>query len=239
MLGLFSDGEKVEAFRYESGSNRFERDLEFFDGTGGPILKQMLAEEAIRDITRHYTGGRTNSRAAPGIMHEIVEMAFVQRNSGHFFLDEFGGGFQVIEHFEGKFHYVASVGIIGVQSDLKDRGHDFAFEPEFVLQRYVDNSFTIAVCPLSVDQNVSLNSLRLDIEKTMINMAESLLDAAKEINKEQFWTDVDVDYFALVALYRTNAGKQYLNYWLSTTLRRVDGCDGSGRVNKARTWRSR
>ena len=31
----------------------------------------------------------------------------------------------------------------------------------------------------------------------------------------------------------------FIKNWLSTTLRRVDGCDGSGRVNKARTWRSR
>ena len=198
LLGLFYDGDKVLAFKCNTDVKSVTCGNNFYEGTGGPALQKMLEGGALRSNTKHRTGNRPGPKLPAVVLHEVVELVFLQHNNGLHLLDEFGGGFQLIEFSNGQFRFGGNVAVIGCHSDIYTDNHKLFFEPAIVVQRYIEDDFVVAVCPMNFDQNKLPMSLELKTDETKYNVAENWLRDKGKRPIGDVWANLQIDVYALV-----------------------------------------
>jgi hypothetical protein len=212
----------VLVFCYCNNPRLFQIGSEFFDGTGGPTFRELIEAPAGRQSAEiKRPGGRPPTRAVPTILHEIAELSFMQHNSGHFLLDEFGGGFQIIEFFEGKFQTIDNYLMIALYARLDSESFDLGFDSSFVLQRYLRSRFVVAAGPLFADNRSHPSTLRLKWESGSFYVAENWLDPLDAVMKlEDVWRELTIDFYLLPIICESPSGKIYLS---SIVTKRVCG----------------
>ena len=214
LLGIYHDNGEVTVFRYDTSERNVKSGREFFEGTGGPTLRQMLTDPAFREIGEHKTGNRPPPPVPPSVLHEVIELAFLQQNNGRYLLDEFGGGFQVIELHEGKFRFVSNLAVIGSHFNIVSSGFDFHFEPTILIQRYFKGHFLVVACPMQLNQDKWPAVLDLDVAQTKYNVAENWIKELNEITSGDVWDELEIDYYGLVVVAATSDERQNVNSYL-------------------------
>lgn len=176
MVGLVKSGADIVAFRYQSDTQVFQTGVEFFEGSGGPFLKEHLNAPATRGMREiQVPGGISVNRHSPLILHEITEILFLQHTEGRYLINEFGGGFQIVVPTDTSFEFVDNYLMMGCIASLEENGFRLDLGQSAVLQRHIDGRFAVAACPIQAETTVAPPRVRLLTDRSTVNTAEQWL----------------------------------------------------------------
>ncbi len=173
----------------------------------------------VKEHCRSSKWKRASSKATTANCARNSRDDFSTRNHGEYLLHEFGGGFQMIEFVGGQFRYVGNMAVIGCHTTTASDRRRYHFEPALVLQRYIEEQFVVAVCPMTLDRShLRLGSLDLDISITKYNVAENWLAGSHNITQAKIWDDLQIEIYALVMITIVKDGGQFASSYLIPTV---------------------
>ena len=88
--------------------------------------------------------------------------------------------------------------VIGSHSYMTPENPNSLFEPAIVVQRYVQDQFVIAVCPIRINQEILPAVLELNTLDTQYNVAENLIVPGRKISPRDIWSQLEINHYALV-----------------------------------------